>query len=255
MRPLSVALVFAVIVMVVGLRGSAQDQQSASPAPTTAGGGQGGLNDLFSGVGADPAPTTPEQAAASAVEQEPHLATPIDNHQVDNAAQQKIHELTERLVSLQTEVEELKQEVRRTRELERLVAELQQTVMNLGDTAAISRDALGAMSESPQLRGEMAEKLQGKIRLVNNTGAPQVLYINGTAWTVVEGRSFVFAPVGTVSFQRPGQSEPVFRGVHAWSANPQDDRFELTFELQQGDSHVTTPRETSVLQRAAYSVR
>src|SRR5690606_35966395 len=113
----------------------------------------------------------------------PHLATPLNND--DAASQQKIQELTERLVSLQTEVEELKQQVRRTRELERLVAELQQTVTNLGDSAAISRDALGAMSESPQLRGEMAEKLQGKIRLVNNTGAPQVLYINGTAWTVV----------------------------------------------------------------------
>src|SRR5690606_2999522 len=97
MRPLSVALVFAVIVMVAGLRGSAQDQQGVSGTPTAPGGEQGGLNDLFSGLGAEPAQTAPEQAATSAVEQEPHLATPLNNDQV--ASQQKIHELTERVVA------------------------------------------------------------------------------------------------------------------------------------------------------------
>src|SRR5690606_2429468 len=105
----------------------------------------------------------------------------------------KVFLLTERVAALETELAGLKQQLRQMQDLQRELANLRDAISNLelAETEGpdSGRRALGAMSESPQLRGEIAEKLQGKVRLVNNTGAEQVVYINGTPWTVVQGDS------------------------------------------------------------------
>ena len=201
-----------------------------------------------------PATTTPEQQplgphTTARVEVPPAVAAdsvpPVSGDPRDD----KIFELTERVAALQTEIEQLKQRLRQLEDLELQVANLKNSVANLSAPAGVDdagRRALGAMAESPQLRGEIAEKLQGKVRLVNNTGREQVVYINGTAWTVLEGKSFVYAPVGKVSFQLLGAGEPIFKGIQEWQANPADDQMELVFDLsaQTGTSVLTRRPQT-----------
>ncbi len=194
-----------------------------------------------------PANTTAEEAgvphAAARAEIPPVAGDPRD---------EKIFELTERVAALQTEIEELKLRLRQLENLEQRVADLKLSVDDLttaGEGPDAGRRALGAMSESPQLRGEIAEKLQGKVRLVNNTGREQVVYINGTPWTVVTGKSFVYAPVGKVSFQFLGEAKPFFKGVHEWEANPTSDEMELVVNLS-ATTDASSSEESVVTRRA-----
>ena len=152
----------------------------------------------------------------------------------------KTAELTERVVALQTEVDALRA----------TVAALNQALVNLQDPRELSRNALGAMSEDADLRAGLGQMLQGKIRLVNDTGSPEVVYINGTAWTVVTGESYIFSPVGTVSLQRAGYEEPTFMGIQEWYENKQTGQFELEYHLPAvGDAAKNDVTEVSVLKR------
>ena len=233
-------------------QGFAGEVDAAAPAPTTP---------EATGPGATtPDATTPDTTSPTTLAADEESADVVREEQVapqeltmEVAAQgdprdEKIFQLTERVASLETELQELKQRLRQLQDVERELANLRDAISNLelaSNDQNPGRRALGAMSESPQLRGEIAEQLQGKVRLVNNTGQPQVVYINGTPWTVIQGRSFVFAPIGTVSIQRLGEAEPIFKGVHEWEANSATDDMELVIDLSdpQGRSVVTQRRD------------
>lgn len=149
------------------------------------------------------------------------------------AAELKVEELTNRVAAMQTEIEELKTNL----------YNLQQALAQAQDPSEFSQRALGAMALDPDLRGTMGQMLQGKVRLVNNTGAPAVVYINGTPWTVVTGDSYVLAPVGKVSFLKQGETEATFKDIQEWTENEQNGQFELEYRL--GD----TASERSVLMK------
>ena len=171
-----------------------------------------------------PESETAEPQAAPEVE-EP-IAGP--NLVMANAAAAKVEDLTSRVVALQTEVEDLKATIKA---LQDTLFSLQRNIASSEDQTAFSERALGAMAEDANLRSSLGEMLQGKVRLVNNTGAEAVVYINGTPWTVVTGDSYIYAPVGTVSFLSKGDTAATFKGVQEWKENPETGQFELTFEI------------------------
>ncbi|MDA7977271.1 MAG: DUF2730 domain-containing protein [Pirellulales bacterium] len=62
-------------------------------------------------------------------------------------------------------------------------------------------DILGKMSTSANFREELRRATQGRIVFNNFTTLPQLVYINGTAWNVQPGQTYIDAAVGTVSAQ------------------------------------------------------
>ena len=144
----------------------------------------------------------------------------------------KVHQLTERVAALETEVDSLLATIR---SLNGLISDMQ-------DPEEISRQTLGAMVQDPDIRTGLGEMLQGKVRLINETGESRTLYVNGTPWTVVTGESFVYSPVGMVSFLTSGDDEPTFKGIQEWVENETTGQFEVTYQL--GSSG---PTETSVM--------
>ncbi|WP_442485817.1 hypothetical protein [Aeoliella sp. SH292] len=212
------------------------EQPEEAPASTAT---EDAEEDLFGPVDKqDPlvndAPGTVEEEVAEAAAEEAAVEGPAMTAATDDPNAQKVHELTERIVALETELEELRTNL----------ASMQQALARVQDPAELSRRALGAMVEDTDLRGTMGELLQGKVRLVNNSGAPVVMFINGTAWTVVEGESFVLAPVGTVSFLYDPAGKPVFKGIQEWVENRENGQFELEYKVESA-TPATTPESTS----------
>lgn len=158
----------------------------------------------------------PAAAAEPAAAEEPAAA-----NAAATAADVKVHELTERVAALETELEGLKA----------TLYSLQQAIAHSQEPSEFSASALGAMAEDADLRGRMGEMLQGKVRLVNNADEAVVLYINGTPWTVVTGESYVLAPVATVAFMREPGDKPTFKGIQEWQENEDTGQFELEYVL------------------------
>lgn len=180
-----------------------------------------------------------EQDSPSEFPQQPPAAgEPADSNTAAQAradqSNDEIFYLRERIAKLETEMEELKGTLRTMNDALANLAEQ--------DSSGLSAEALGAMEE---LRSDLPRITQGKIRLQNNTGQDQVMYINGTAWTVVPGRSFVYAPVGTVALQIDDTSRPVFKGIQEWSQNSDTGQMELGVVV--GDDPSATATERSVL--------
>ncbi len=65
-------------------------------------------------------------------------------------------------------------------------------------------DLLGNMERSPAFRGDVDKITTGRLVIDNPTGIDQYLYINGTLWRVIPGRSFAPVSRGAVTVQRPG---------------------------------------------------
>ncbi|MCO6048103.1 hypothetical protein NG895_29770 [Aeoliella sp. ICT_H6.2] len=190
--------------------------------------------ELFSGVDEEPTPEEEpaEDAATADIEgageegagEGPAMTAerPAAADERATAEARKVFELTQRIAALETELDELKQTLYST----------QRTLARLQDSGELSRRALGAMVEDADLRGTMGELLQGKIRLNNTTDQDVIMYINGTAWTVVPGKSFVHAPVGTVSFLYDPAGKPEFKGIQEWMENEITGQFELEYEVR-----------------------
>ncbi len=62
-------------------------------------------------------------------------------------------------------------------------------------------DLLGKMNSSSTFREQMRRATQGRILFRNYTGVPQLVYVNGTAWNVTAGESYIDAAVGNVTAQ------------------------------------------------------
>lgn len=267
MRPAIRVWLSLMLLMFASCKSPAQEDQPASP-DNSAAVQTGGPTDVVGGSGAKSdtervVPPRTSTAPGSLVSQpsgtqaeDPLLmesrAGAADQSQMAAEAD-KVFQLTQRVAALETEIQELQQRLRQLQDVERELANLRDAISNMkvaANDADSGRRALGAMAESPQLRGEIAEKLQGKVRLVNNTGAEQIVYINGTPWTVVEGNSYVYAPIGKVAFQRLGDAKPTFKGVQEWETNATTDEMEVVFDLSNPDSQSVVTRRRVNLDQA-----
>ncbi len=196
------------------------------------------LDDIFAGIDdTEPAAaddTTEAMAEEAAADEEQPVRFPPGPEAATAAdGESETHALRERVAALRTEVEELRN----------MVNSLQRALARAQDLSDFSSKALGAMTEDADLRSTMGKMLQGKIRLTNNTGQEQVRYINGTPWTVVTGASYVFAPVGRVSFSDDPVDAPTFKDTQDWSVNEETGEMELEYTLGTSD----TANEQSVL--------
>jgi hypothetical protein len=64
-------------------------------------------------------------------------------------------------------------------------------------------DLLGNMERSPAFRADVDKITTGRLVIDNPTSFEQYLYINGTLWRVIPGRSFAPVNKGAVTVQRP----------------------------------------------------
>jgi hypothetical protein len=65
-------------------------------------------------------------------------------------------------------------------------------------------DLLGNMERSPAFRADVDKITTGRLVIENPTGTDQYMYINGTLWRVIPGRSVAPVARGVVTVQRPG---------------------------------------------------
>jgi len=70
-------------------------------------------------------------------------------------------------------------------------------------------DLLGNMDRSPAFRADVDKITTGRLLIDNPTGVDQYLYINGTLWRVIPGRSFAPVSRGPVTVQLPGGGSQV----------------------------------------------
>ncbi|QDU56301.1 hypothetical protein [Aeoliella mucimassa] len=180
-------------------------------------------------------PTAEEQSGPDLSAPSPEEPPVANDRVVATPAEAKVEELTQRVVALQTEVEELKA----------TLYSLQQSIARNEDPTVFGERALGAMAEDSDLRSNLGQMLQGKVRLINETEQNAVVYINGTPWTVLTGDSYVLAPVGTVSFLRDGETEATLKGIQEWKENSATGQFELVYRLED------TATEHSVMRKSA----
>lgn len=158
-------------------------------------------------AGAEPA----EMTVVKKVEPSLYDADSYDTDSYDTAAQ-----TADRIATLETEVRELKDHLSI---LENALADF----VN-GD---ISTAILGAM---PQLREELSSSMQGRVNLLNFTGREVYIYINGVRWRAAVNESYVYAPVGKVSFQTNLSQPPVFD--RDWKM--QNGQMQLTYKIPAG---------------------
>jgi len=102
------------------------------------------------------------------------------------------------------------------KDLAALADQLKDTDKKLADLAkpsgggAGAGNLLGNMEKDPEVRAQFDKLLTGRLIIDNNSGTDQYLYINGTLWRVVPGKSY--APIsrsGVVTVQRLGGGSEV----------------------------------------------
>ena len=68
---------------------------------------------------------------------------------------------------------------------------------NSGSTGGIG-NVVRSIQEDPKMLGDFQKVVQGKVIFENKTGKAQRLFINGSEWEVIPGRSSMFVPYGQV---------------------------------------------------------
>lgn len=77
-------------------------------------------------------------------------------------------------------------------------------------------------------RTDVIRVLQGRL-LIDNPGDERLLYVNGTPWKAIKGRSYIWVPVGAVTISTEGGIEP---SVYSeWERNPDSRYYELKFKF------------------------
>ncbi len=88
-------------------------------------------------------------------------------------------------------------------------------------------DVIGNMSKSPAFQRDMQAATQGKLVFHNNWGIDRLLYINGTAWSVRPGTSYIWVPATRVSIQTVSNGAPSV--YDNWQFNGSHSEMEVSF--------------------------
>jgi hypothetical protein len=135
-------------------------------------------------------------------------------------ALQRLTDLSDHQIALEEENARLKQQLQAMEVLAAKVETLEAQLAGVDDLARREADsALGRMADDPVLRTEFGRQLQGRLNLNNTLGVEKVVFINGTAWTVRTGESYIYVPVGKVSIQESLDGEPIFIDLDQWAAD------------------------------------
>jgi hypothetical protein len=120
------------------------------------------------------------------------------------------------LIASNNKVAELEKKLE---DMEVLQAKVDALEAQLVDVENNSDRALGRMAEDPVFRTEMGRAMQGRLDLQNFLGMPKIIYINGTAWTVRTGESYIYVPVGKVTIQESRHADPTFIDMEEWNTD------------------------------------
>lgn len=135
-------------------------------------------------------------------------------------------------LTLEQEITQLKQQIEDLREsVANLQSQLGSGMAAVGGAAETS--IVGAMAKDPEVQLQVGHAVQGRLNILNYTGAPTEITINGSRWTALRGRSYVLVPVGQVAVYRPGdQSAQVLpNNGDTWRRRRDTNQLELTYEL------------------------
>lgn len=118
-------------------------------------------------------------------------------------------------IELESEISALKIRV------EDLTNSLKEVVTKDPTTQQNISNVLGNMQTSDAFQKDLRSATQGRLVIKNFTGAPRLLYINGSLWEVRTNESFVWVPLGVVSIQRTPNATPSF--VTDWEFKKNED--------------------------------
>ena len=171
---------------------------------------------------ADAKPPVPNPPAAT-----PPAAQPA-NSAGDPAKQ--LEDLRAELAAAQKEIATLKKSVD---DLSRLVTQTDQNLRDIlhqvaeqdGGAWKLKVNALSDKDGKP--RPDVVRITQGRL-LIDNTGKERVLYVNGTPWTAIAGKSFIWVPVGACSIATEGGAQHTVYET-GWKRNVDTGVFEMKF--------------------------
>lgn len=90
-------------------------------------------------------------------------------------------------------------------------------------------NVLGNMENSRSFRREMVNATTGKLRFINDGGVDRIVYVNGTPWRAIPGRSYVWVPMGRVAVTRTASSASIANSD--WDRSADGRYFELTYDF------------------------
>lgn len=105
--------------------------------------------------------------------------------------------------------------------VEDLTSSLKEIVTKDPSSQQSISNVLGNMQTSDAFQKDFRSATQGRLVIQNFTGAPRLLYINGSLWEVRTNESFVWVPLGVVSIQRTPDAAPAF--VTDWKFKKNED--------------------------------
>jgi hypothetical protein len=129
---------------------------------------------------------------------------------------EEIAALRQQVSELQTSVSDVPRLRQEVRSLGEQVTLLSRSVNDLQDSGQLTNNVLGAMEQNEDVRRDVGALAQGKVIIYNDRDFDAPLYINGTRWSALRGRSYVFVPAGSVLFQEPHDLRPQLKDRNSW---------------------------------------
>lgn len=212
MRTISFLVLIATCVLVPSAW--AQEEKSVMTDPATE--VEAGPSDTADTATAETSDADAAEASAAA---EPQAAT-TDTPAWMLERFERMELVVQRLLAAERRIDELTAQLEEMEVLRAKVATLEAQLADVGKIAQTEADnSLGRMAEDPVLRTELGRAMQGKLNLTNSLGVQKVIYINGTAWTVRTGESYVYVPVGKISIQESLDAVPTFIDLDKWTSD------------------------------------
>jgi hypothetical protein len=188
-------------------------------------------------LGTPPSTVVEEEAAVAEAEGQPPAAAPSAGQPPAPPAppaagdvEKQLGDVRMQLAAAQKEIDTLKKQVDdltrlQTAQSADLLAILRQVAEE--DGSGKWKLKLQSLSDSKP-PADVVRATQGRL-LIENTGAERVLYVNGTPWKAIAGKSYIWVPTGVCTISTEGGVEPT---VHKdWLRNADTGVFELKFKF------------------------
>ena len=97
-----------------------------------------------------------------------------------------------------------------------------------GNLGQVEIDERPLHDKAGKPRPDVIRVTQGRL-IIENPGDERLLYVNGTPWKAIRGKSFIWVPVGAVAISTEGGVEPT--SYNDWTRNDESGYFELKFKF------------------------
>ena len=153
----------------------------------------------------------------TAGDEELQRATPAGlNDDVQSQLLSQITALRQQMQDIQDSVSDVPRLRQEVQTLGEQVTLLSRSMSELQSTGQLADNVLGAMERDEVVRKDLGSLAQGKVVIYNDRDYDAPLYINGTRWSALRGKSYVFVPAGSVLFQEPTDVRPELKDRTSW---------------------------------------